>query len=98
MSIDTLTGNEFADLTPQEHDEALALYADAVSGQARSLHELEPCTNAHEECLDKMARLLTLRKVHQVRRQELEDDAQYVPARGAAEQYQENARNPLLVS
>lgn len=98
MSIETLTGDEFADLTPQEHDEALALYADAVSGQARSLRELEPCTSAHEDCLDKMARLLTLRKVHQVRRQEMETDAQYVPARGAAEQYQENARNPQLVS
>ena len=98
MSIDTLTGDEFADLTPQEHDEALALYAEAVSGQASSLHALEPCTNAHEECLDKMARLLTQRKVHQVRRQELADEAQYVPARGAAEQYQENARNPQLVS
>jgi len=98
MSIDTLTGDEFADLTPQEHDEALALYAEAVSGQASSLYALEPCTNAHEECLDKMARLLTLRKVHQVRRQEMEADAQYVPARLASEQYQENARNPHLVS
>jgi len=98
MSIDTLTGDEFADLTPQEHDEALALYAVAVSGQASSLHELEPSTHAHEECLDKMARLLTLRKVHQVRRQEQADEAQYVPARLASEQYQENERTPLLVS
>jgi hypothetical protein len=32
MSIDTLTGDDFADLTPQEHDEALAFYAEAVSG------------------------------------------------------------------
>jgi hypothetical protein len=98
MSIETLTGDEFADLTPQEHDEALALYAEAVSGQASSLRALEPSTNAHEECLDKMARLLTLRKVHQVRRQELADDEQYLPARGAAEQYQENERTPQLVS
>lgn len=98
MSIDTLTGDEFADLGPAEHDEALALYAEAVSGQARALHALEPCTTAHEDCLDKMARLLTLRKVHQVRRQELEDDAQHVPALGAAEQYLENQRNPHFVS
>jgi hypothetical protein len=98
MSIETLTGDEFADLTPQEHDEALALYADAVSGQARSLRELEPCTNAHEECLDKMARLLTLRKVHQVRRQEQADDEQFTSSRLASEQYLENERNPHLVS
>jgi hypothetical protein len=98
MSIETLTGDEFADLTPQEHDEALALYAEAVSGQASSLRELEPCTNAHEDCLDKMARLLTLRKVHQVRRQEMEADVQYTPARLASEQYQENERTPQLVS
>jgi hypothetical protein len=98
MSIETLTGDEFADLTPQEHDEALALYAEAVSGQARSLRELEPCTHAHEDCLDKMARLLTLRKVHQVRRQEQEDEAQYLPARSPGEQYLENQRNPQFVS
>jgi hypothetical protein len=98
MSIETLTGDEFADLTPQEHDEALALYADAVGGQARSLRELEPCTNAHEDCLDKMARLLTLRKVHQVRRQEMAADEQFTSSRLASEQYQENERNPHLVS
>lgn len=98
MSIETLTGDEFADLSPAEHDEALALYAEAVSGQASSLSGLEPNTNAHEECLDKMARLLTLRKVHQVRRQEQEDEAQYVPARSAGEQYLENERQPHLVS
>jgi len=98
MSIDTLTGDEFADLSPAEHDEALGLYAEAVSGQARALHALEPCTTAHEDCLDKMARLLTLRKVHQVRRQELEDDAQATPARSAAEQYSLNELTPSLVS
>jgi hypothetical protein len=98
MSIETLTGDEFADLTPQEHDEALALYAEAVSTQARALHELEPCTNAHEDCLDKLARLLTLRKVHQVRRQEQADEAQYLPALSAGAQYQENERNPQQAS
>jgi hypothetical protein len=98
MSIDTLTGDEFADLGPAEHDEALALYAEAVSGQAQALRELEPSTHAHEDCLDKMARLLTLRKVHQVRRQEQADEAQYLPARGASEQYLENQRTPHLVS
>lgn len=98
MSIETLTGDEFADLTPQEHDEALALYAEAVSTQARALHELEPCTNAHEDCLDKMSRLLTLRKVHQVRRQEQADDELASAPRLASLQYQENERNPQFVS
>jgi hypothetical protein len=98
MSIETLTGDEFADLTPQEHDEALALYADAVSTQARQLPSLEPHTVPHEDCLDKMARLLTLRKVHQVRRQEQEDDEQFTAGRSVAAQYQENERNPHLVS
>jgi len=98
MSIDTLTGDEFADLSPAEHDEALALYAEAVSGQAQALHKLEPCTNAHEECLDKMARLLTLRKVHQVRRQEQADDELAPAPRLASEQYADNARTPQLAS
>ena len=98
MSIETLTGDEFADLTPEEHDEALALYAESVSQQAQKLQALEPCTNSHEECLDKLARLLTLRKVHQVRRQELADDQAYVPARSAAAQYLENQRSPHFVS
>jgi hypothetical protein len=98
MSIETLTGDEFADLTPQEHDEALALYAEAVSSQARQLPALEPHTAPHEDCLDKLARLLTLRKVHQVRRQEQQDDEQFMTARSAAAQYQENERNPQQVS
>ena len=98
MSIDTLTGDEFLDLTPQEHDEALALYAEAVSTQARQLPGLEPHTVPHEDCLDKMARLLTLRKVHQVRRQEQADEAQYLPALSAGAQYQQNERTPQQVS
>ena len=98
MSIETLTGDEFFDLTPQEHDEALGLYAEAVSTQARALPALAPHTSAHEECLDKLARLLTLRKVHQVRRQEQADEAQYLPALSAGAQYQENERNPQLAS
>ncbi len=97
MSIETLTGDEFTGLTLPEHDEALALYAEAVSGQAQALRELEPCTTAHEDCLDKMARLLTLRKVHQVRRQEMEDDERFA-SRSVGEQYLENERNPHLVS
>jgi len=98
MSIEMLTGDEFADLTPQEHDEALALYAEAVSSQARQLPALEPHTAPHEECLDKLARLLTLRKVHQVRRQEQHEEAQYLPALSAGAQYQENERNPQQAS
>jgi hypothetical protein len=98
MSIETLTGDEFFDLGPAEHDEALALYAEAVSSQARQLPDLEPHTTPHEECLDKLARLLTLRKVHQVRRQEQHDEAQYLPALSAGAQYQENERNAHLVS
>ena len=95
MSIETLTGDEFADLGPAEHDEALALYAEAVSTQARALPTLEPHTAPHEACLDKLARLLTLRKVHQVRLEELE---QARAPRLAGEQYLENERNPHLVS
>ncbi len=98
MSIETLTGDEFTNLTLPEHDEALALYAEAVSGQAQVLRELAPCTSAHEDCLDKLARLLTLRKVHQVRRQELEDDERFTATRSGGEQYLENERNPHLVS
>ncbi len=98
MAIELLPGDEFADLTPQEHDEALALYAEAVRGQAHRLHELALGTPAHEACLDKLARLLTLRKVHQVRRQELADDELFLTTHLAATQYLDNERNPRLVS
>jgi hypothetical protein len=45
-----------------------------------------------------MSRLLTLRKVHQVRRQEQADDEQFTSSRLASEQYLENERTPHLVS
>lgn len=98
MLIGTLTGDEFTDLTTQEHDEALALYAEAVRGQARRLHGLAPGTPAHEQCLDKLARLLTLRQVHQVRRRELEDDELFATTHLASTQYLNNERNPHHVS
>ncbi len=93
-----LTSDEFANLTPQEHAEALALYAEAVDAQARSLHALPPHSPTHEECLDKLARLLTLRKAHQVRRQELADDEEFTTSRLAATQYLDNERNAHLIS
>ncbi len=98
MLLEPLLGDEFANLTPQEHAEALALYAEAAGAQARTLHALAPHTPAHEACLDKLARLLTLRKAHQVRRQELADDEEFTTSRLASTQYLENERNSHLVS
>ena len=94
MSIETLTGDEFVELTPAEHEEALALYADAVNCESKQLQALEPGTQPHEYCLDKMARLLSLRKVHQVRLAELQEDEQPLP-RLAALQYARNEQADL---
>ena len=94
MSIDTLTGDEFAQLTDVEHEEALSLYADATQAQAAKLPTHEAGTDAHEECLDRMARLLTLRRVHQVRLAEMRDDEQ--PAgRLMSQQYFDNELREL---
>ena len=89
MSIETLTGDEFVELTIEEHEEALAIYADAVSTNALELARLESGTNAHEQCLDTMARRLTLRKVHLARLAEMkeEEEPASVPA---SEQYRRN--------
>lgn len=70
-----LSGSDrFIDLTLAEHDDALALYAAAVSNQVRLLLELVPDTPAYEASLDTLSRLLTLRRAHQLRRMEVEDN------------------------
>ncbi|MVN77724.1 hypothetical protein GO988_15430 [Hymenobacter sp. HMF4947] len=95
MSIETLTGDEFAQLTVAEHQEALGLYSVAVTVQALQLRQLEPRSTVHEDCLDKMARLLTIRKVHQVRLNEMQDDARAPRLRLASQQYDHNELIPI---
>ena len=75
MSIETLTTDEFMELTVQEHEEALNLYAEALVKASSAVQDLEVGTIAHEECLDRIARLCALRKVHKVRLEEIQEDA-----------------------
>lgn len=91
MSIDTLTIDEFMHLTIEDHEEALELYADATQATAKKLVQYEPGTTAHEDCLDKMARQLTLRRVHQVRLEEMQEES--APRMGSA-QYAANELAP----
>ena len=95
MSIETLTGDEFATLTLDEHTEALDLYDAAISKTIAETTSLEEDYDKFADGRDRLGRLLTLRKVHQVRLEELEQPR---PARLASEQYQENERTPHLAS
>ncbi|MGI4759587.1 MAG: hypothetical protein ACRYF0_02685 [Janthinobacterium lividum] len=95
MSIETLTGDEFATLTLDEHTEALDLYDVAISKTIAETASLEEDYDKFAEGRDRLGRLLTLRKVHQVRLEELEQPR---APRGTAEQYADNARSPQLAS
>jgi len=73
MSIETLTGDEFIKLDAPTHRVALAQYEQAVEA---SLHEITllPGGPARTEELDRLTSLLTLRKVHRVRLEEMDGD------------------------
>ena len=73
MSIETLTTDEFMDLEIEDHQEALRQYNDSISSAANDLNEVES-TAAKNMVLDRMARLFTLRKVHTVRLEEMQQD------------------------
>lgn len=74
MSIETLTGDEFAMLTIDDHEEALILYDQAISRTAQEMVAYEADVEGFADDRDKLTRLITLRKVHQVRRDELESE------------------------
>lgn len=71
MSIETLTCDEFSKLDAPTHRLALAQYEQTVD---KTLHELTllPGGPARNQELDRLTSLLSLRKVHQVRLEELE--------------------------
>lgn len=100
MPIEQVACVNFDALSVQEHDEALALYSSAVRHQAHLLAGLLPGTPAHEACLDKLACLLSLRRAHQLRRQEIGKDELFANdewspgSRLASKQYLENQRPP----
>jgi len=73
MSIETLTGDEFMNLDASTHRVALAQYEQTIGA---SLHELTllPGGPARTQELDRLTSLLTLRKVHRVRLDEMEGD------------------------
>jgi hypothetical protein len=73
MSIETLTGDEFIRLDAPTHRVALAQYEQTIGA---SLHELTllPGGPARAQELDRLTSLLSLRKVHRVRLEEMEGD------------------------
>lgn len=79
MSIETLTGDEFMNLDSSTHRVALEQYEQAVD---KSLHELTllPGGPARTDQLDRLTSLLTLRKLHQVRLDEMEGEETVVPS------------------
>ena len=74
MSIDTLTGDEFATLDLADHQDALDLYDKAISEAAQELTGFEVDYDRFADDRDKLGRLLTLRKVHQRRYDELTEE------------------------
>ena len=79
MSIETLTGDEFMTLDALTHRVALEQYEQAVG---TSLHELTllPGGPARTEQLDRLTSLLTLRKLHRVRLEELDGEEAVGPS------------------
>jgi hypothetical protein len=71
MSIESITGDDFAGLSEAEHEEALDLYDQAISNEIEQGHTLEVDYDQFAASRDKLLRLLTLRKVHLVRLAEL---------------------------
>lgn len=73
MSIETLTGDEFMNLDAPTHRVALEQYEHTIGA---SIHELTllPGGPARTHELDRLTSLLSLRKVHSVRLEELEGD------------------------
>jgi hypothetical protein len=73
MSIETLTCDEFSKLDAPTHRLALEQYEQTVD---KTLHELTllPGGPARNQELDRLTSLLSLRKVHQVRLEELESN------------------------
>ena len=103
MSIHTLTLDEFMRLTKAEHEEALEQYDKAISGAAQELVAFEVNYDDFANDRDRLGRLLTLRKVHQVCLDELEAaelaDTQAEPAAEplASQQWGRNELQPALV-
>ena len=79
MSLDTLTTDEFMDLTPADHEAAIDLYQREVTrlnAQATEWQNGKGSPGAQLGLLfDKMCSYLCLRKVHTGRLEELREEA-----------------------
>lgn len=96
MSIHTITCDEFMELSSAHHKLALRLYAAETNALIERLAATPDKTSAaYEATSEELGHLLTLRKLHKVRLEELAEDETYVPAPSAAAQYLENERQPL---
>jgi hypothetical protein len=71
MSIESVTTDDFSMLSIAEHEEALSLYDTAIFNAAQGIVDPEQDPAVFADDRDKLTRLITLRKVHQGRYDEL---------------------------
>jgi hypothetical protein len=76
MSIESVTTDDFSMLSIEEHEEALSLYDTAIFNAAQEIIDPEQDPVVFAEDRDKLTRLITLRKVHQGRHDELVQEQQ----------------------
>lgn len=95
MSPHNITLDDFLQLDRRALAVALRLFQSELDG---TLHLLatDEAASKDEQLLDDLCALLSLRKVFRDRLAELEEEATYVPALPASEQYLENERQPLV--
>jgi tRNA U54 and U55 pseudouridine synthase Pus10 len=74
MSIETLTTDEFMDLEVEDHQEAVRQYNESIFALTKELNAKPINSESWNALMDRMARLFTLRKVHKVRLEEMEQE------------------------
>jgi hypothetical protein len=99
MSLHTLTIDDFMQLSKQNLEYALRIFQQELDGTLALLRE-EEGAGRDEHTLDELHHVLTLRKVFTLRLQELQDEqpAPHQLTQQVANQYEQNARQPALVS
>lgn len=74
MSIETLTTDEFMELTKADHETAISLYEREVLRLKSEAGKLSAGSLAND-LFDRMCSYLTIRKVHKGRLEEMEEEA-----------------------
>jgi hypothetical protein len=74
MAIDSLTTDEFMDLSKADHEAAIALYEGEVSRLQAETNKVQGPGSSHVDMFDKMCSYLQLRKVHKARLEEMQEE------------------------